>query len=438
MVDYTSIIAVYDEFQQAERAVEDLVNHGYRRENISLITNDSSGEYQRYVESLDTDVDDDDSMDADEGFGFGAVIGTLTGLGIALLPGVGPVFALGPLGAALISGIGAASGAATGGLVAGLTDIGADEDTAQLYSETVRRGGTLLVIRVAEENEDEVMSILNDYDPVDMEDRESSYRQENWLGFDEESDEPYTVEQVQSYREQYTTQQHDTHDTHDTDHDHVTNDVTRDEDVVTAEIVEENLKVGKRDVERGGIRVRKFLTSSEVSEDIDLRREEIHVDRQSVDRVASSADLDTFEEGTITMKETAEEVIVEKEARVVEEVEIYKDVDYYTETVEGTVRRTNIEVEGIDAEHDAFETHETVFRKYHDETYGDSEYTYNQYRPAYRYGYTLATYPEYRDAEWVEIESDARRRWEADNDSTWDDIKDAVHHSWLEVRQAVN
>ena len=91
-----TVIALYDHFETARRVVEDLVDAGYDRDNISIIANDASGEYARYI---DRDVHDDDDVSAGEGAGFGAVVGTLVGLGVALIPGIGPVIAAGPFAA---------------------------------------------------------------------------------------------------------------------------------------------------------------------------------------------------------------------------------------------------------------------------------------------------------------------------------------------------
>jgi hypothetical protein len=85
----------------------------------------------------------------------------------------------------------------------------------------------------------------------------------------------------------------------------------------------------------------------------------------------------------------------------------------------------------------SFDTYESGFRRHYDTFYGDRGYTYNQYMPAYRYGYDLATNEQYRGRDWNDIEMDARHRWETEHpDSAWDDFKDAIRHSWNEVKNA--
>jgi len=110
-------------------------------------------------------------------------------------------------------------------------------------------------------------------------------------------------------------------------------------------IVEEQLTVGKREVNRGGVRVRSYVVETPVSEQVTLRDENVSVERHAVDQPLSAADGDAFRERTIEMTETAEEAVVSKTARVVEEVVIRKDVGTRTEVVNDTVRRTDVEVD---------------------------------------------------------------------------------------------
>ena len=59
---------------------------------------------------------------------------------------------------------------------------------------------------------------------------------------------------------------------------------------------------------------------------------------------------------------------------------------------------------------------------------------YEECAPAYRYGHTLATAPEYASREWSALESDARRRWEERNQGTWDRFKDSIRYAWDRAR----
>lgn len=112
-------------------------------------------------------------------------------------------------------------------------------------------------------------------------------------------------------------------------------------------VVEEELQVGKRVVEGGGVRVVKRMTEVPVTELIKLREERATVERRPVDRAATEADFTNFKEGTIEVRERSEEVVVNKKARVVEEVVVAKEVSEREATVTDTLRRTDVKVERV-------------------------------------------------------------------------------------------
>lgn len=110
-------------------------------------------------------------------------------------------------------------------------------------------------------------------------------------------------------------------------------------------VVEEQLAVGKREVSRGRVRVRTYVTERPVEQDVTLREERVNVERRPVDRAAGTVPADAFRERTIEVAATGEEAVVSKEARVIEEVVVSKDQTSRTETVRDTVRKTEVEVE---------------------------------------------------------------------------------------------
>lgn len=110
-------------------------------------------------------------------------------------------------------------------------------------------------------------------------------------------------------------------------------------------VIEEDLLVGKREVERGGVRVFSRMVEEPVSTDVTLREEHAVVERRPVDRAVTDADLRSGQ--VIELTETAEEAVVGKVARVVEEVYVGKQATEHTETVRDTVRHTEVDVEPI-------------------------------------------------------------------------------------------
>ncbi|WP_426060072.1 YsnF/AvaK domain-containing protein [Hymenobacter sp. B1770] len=112
-------------------------------------------------------------------------------------------------------------------------------------------------------------------------------------------------------------------------------------------IIEENLNVGKRVEQTGGARIRSRIIERPVEEHIRLREEHVNIERRDVNRPATEADFAAFKEGEIRVVEQAERAVVGKEARVVGEVNIGKEVTERDETVTSTVRKTDVEVERL-------------------------------------------------------------------------------------------
>jgi stress response protein YsnF len=118
-------------------------------------------------------------------------------------------------------------------------------------------------------------------------------------------------------------------------------------DSTSIPIVEENVQVGKREVETGGVRLRSRIVEKPVEENLRLREERVTVERTPVDRTATDEDLNSFQETDIEVVEHAEVPVVSKEVRVVEEVKLNKEVEHRDETVKETVRKTEVDVENI-------------------------------------------------------------------------------------------
>lgn len=120
-----------------------------------------------------------------------------------------------------------------------------------------------------------------------------------------------------------------------------------DADDTTIPVVKEELQIGKREVETGGIRLRSRVVEEQVSEDINLRSETVRVERNSVDRAANEGD---FREEQIEEREYKEVPVVNKEARVVEEISLSKDVDEREQTISETVRNTEVDIDEVEGD----------------------------------------------------------------------------------------
>jgi uncharacterized protein (TIGR02271 family) len=388
-----TIVGLFDTFTEAQGAVQALVNKGFPRDNISIAANNATGEYTQSTAS--SEEWSGTATGAAAGATIGGIGGLLVGLGTLAIPGVGPIVAAGPLIAALT---GAGVGAVAGGLIGALTDIGVPEEEAGYYAEGVRRGGTLVTVNAEDGMVDRAVDILENHNAVDVEQRASSWKQSGWTGYSSTA-KPYTADEITRERERYRTTpstaaagaaatstrpippQQNRRDT----------SVTGGKET-TLPVIEEEMQVGKRTVSRGGVRVYSRMTEKPVEEQVQLRKEQVSVERRPVNRAVSGTDRDAFKEGTIEMTETSEEAVVSKQARVVEEVVVRKDAQERTETVRDTVRRTDVEVEKLGAERgqgvSGFAAYDADFRKNFTSVYGSrgKNYTYEKYVPAYRYG----------------------------------------------------
>lgn len=405
-----TVVGLYDTFTEAQTVAQALMDGGFTSEEISVVANDASGEYSNMsgtsAAAGDMDSNDGAAAGAVGGTVVGGTLGVLAGLGALAIPGIGPVVAAGPLLAGLA---GAGVGAATGGLVGALADAGVPDEDAQYYNDGVAKGGALVSVRTDDGRAQQAADIMNNYDATDVEQRsDSSYST---------TDTSYSTTDT-AYTGTTGMTDTSTRMTSDTD----TIRTGNDDDVI--EVIEEDLRIGKRQVQGGGARLYSRVVSEPVEEDITLRNERVTVERTAVDRPADASDFDTFREGTIEMTEMHEEAVVDKQARVVEEIRLNKEVEETTETIRDTVRHTEVDVDQLD----------TNYRTDYDTRYASSGYSYDQYQPAYQYGSTLANDTNYSDREWADIEGDARTRWEENNQGTWEDFKDAIRRGWDEVR----
>ncbi len=119
------------------------------------------------------------------------------------------------------------------------------------------------------------------------------------------------------------------------------------EDQQSAQVIEESLQVGKRVEQTGGVRLRSRIVEKPVEASVRLREEHITVNRNPVNRPATEADFQAFKEGEIELTESAERAVVGKEAHVVEEVSLGKQVTEREEVIHDTVRKTEVDVEQI-------------------------------------------------------------------------------------------
>lgn len=359
-----TLIAVFDNRGDAQKAQEELVAGGYPREDVRLSEGDAAGDASRAQQSASR-------SDSDSSF--------------------------------------------TSGIRNFFSDLfGTDRsEPAQMYSEAVSRGNYVLTLTAATLPEVErAADIVERFGPIDIDEHA-----ELWSGAKAGQDSMRsgagTMQQSQPGSQQYAQTQQGTPQRAET---------------TAIPVVQEELKVGKRQVERGGVRIYQRVVETPVSESVGLREEHVNVERHAVDRPLDPSDQTAFKESTIELRETAEEAVVEKTARVVEEVVVGKEVRQRNEQVSDKVRRTEVEVEQLAPDDEAY------FRGHWTSNFAPEGGTYEDYAPAYTYGSTMARSDLYRGRPWNDVEHSLRSDWEARNPgSAWEKMKAAVRHGWERI-----
>ncbi|GAB3542729.1 hypothetical protein GCM10027343_15140 [Noviherbaspirillum agri] len=342
----------------------------------------------------------------------------------------------------------------------GMDDKSEYREHGDIYSEAVRRGSCVLTVYAdSDEERERAIDVMNRYDPVDIDERSTQWRSQGWTGYDESAP-MYSADEIERERGLYAQGRTDTGMdlSGQSAGTSATQNLQQGEGKTRIPVVEEELRVGKREVQRGGVRVFQRIREQPVNESVQLREEHVKVERHAVDKPASEADMAAFKEGSIELRETAEEAIVSKSARVVEEVEVSKEVGQRTEEIKDTVRRTDVEVEQLGAAGNAARTtagtttgttagstasatrgtdyadtmatgDDSDYRTHWQSAYGSAGGRYEDYDSAYRYGSTMAGSDRFKNYEWTDVEPQLRSDWEANHpESTWDKVKDAVRY----------
>lgn len=198
-----------------------------------------------------------------------------------------------------------------------------DDDRTGHYAEGVRRGATAVTVELEDDAmADMAADTLESCGAIDVDQRVEGWRAGGYTGYDA---------QAADYGE-----------------------AERARDQQTLKVIQEELQVGKRQVETGGVRVHRRITEQPVQEQVTLREQHAVIERRPVDRPATAADLESLGQGEqdLVIRETAEQAVIGKTARVVEEVAVGARQSERTETVSDTVRRADVEIEKLNPQDD--------------------------------------------------------------------------------------
>jgi uncharacterized protein (TIGR02271 family) len=182
--------------------------------------------------------------------------------------------------------------------------FGDEDEDRDTYHEGIRRGRTAVAVDAEDEREETVAAIMERHGPLNLNTESARWRQEGWLGSAGRSSEE------------------------------------------SIPVVKEEVGIGKRAVERGGLRIYSRVVERPVAEDVTLRDEKVNVERRPVDRPLAAGEA-AFQDRVIEKRETQEEPVISKTARVVEEVALSKEERERKQRVEDTERHTEVEVEHL-------------------------------------------------------------------------------------------
>ncbi len=318
----TNVVALFDDRDEAQRAVHDLLAAGVSQQRISFLASDPDGRLSR-------EVSDDEGNMAAEGAATGLTTGALVGGALGLLLGAGIIFL--PIGLAVagpLAGLiaGGAAGAATGGILGGLVGMGIPAEHAEVYAESVRRGSTLLSVDVDQHDLDRVHQILDRDGAVNIEDRAAAYRSAGFSGYNPEAP-AYSVDEVQGERARHES----------------TSPLDREQ--------EEMAKVRAR-------------VASYVRSEPPAQRSDVPDGRAAVDQP------------------------------------------------------------------DEFAQYHDVFHNDFQNRYSDAGMSFEQFQPAYRFGFEAATDHRFHGFDWSVAEPVLRQEWEAQSKGSWETFANAIRAGW--------
>ena len=245
-----------------------------------------------------------------------------------------------------------ASSGESRGFFGSLADMFMPDEDRYAYQEGINRGGYMVCAQVDEHEADEAVRVLEESNSVDFDERQEQWRGDGWAGWtggtmNNQGVASSSPQMAAGYSQQQPQQQQAFQAGGQAGAQMGGQESGRMVEEGRIPVVQEELRVGKREVNRGGARVRSYVREVPVHEQVSLREEHVDVERRPVsgERLSAADASGLLQERTIEMTETAEEAVVAKEARVAEEVVVRKTAEQHVEQIDDTVRRTEVDVQ---------------------------------------------------------------------------------------------
>jgi uncharacterized membrane protein len=162
-ISMATVCGLFERYEDASRALERLNEMGYGQDHVSVVAPENMVK-DKLTGEFGTSEDT-----AKSGAVVGGLAGLLLGVGLIIVPGIGPILGAGALATAIGStAVGAGLGAAAGGLRGALAEMGVPEAEATAYEEGVQKGGILVTVITESEGIQEVKDTLKAYNTVDL------------------------------------------------------------------------------------------------------------------------------------------------------------------------------------------------------------------------------------------------------------------------------
>jgi uncharacterized protein (TIGR02271 family) len=420
----STVVGVFESREPAERAIDALQRAGFRPDQIGFAMR-GGGDVPAGA------VDTFEGSNAGAGAATGAILGGLLGAAAALLiPGIGPVLAVGTLGGAVLTG--AVAGGALGALAGALIGMGVPAEEAEYYQGEFESGRAIVTVK-AETRAAEAEEILRRFGAYDVNSRQpiDSVRG----GAHEHLHAHAGGSEMHSHTHEHPAGQPEQHD-----HSHAAagtasasmpTDRVRAESADTVKLREEQLQVNKEQVQTGQVEIGKRVVEEQKTMEVPVTREEVVIERRPVNRPSDKPISE--ETRTIEVPITAERVNVEKQTVVREEIGVQKRVEQDTVPVNETVRREeavinktgDTSVAGRD-----WNSFMPTFRQHWQATYG-SKGRWEEYEPMYRYGFDQFNSGRWSGRSWSDVEPEFRRDWSTRYpNQSWDVASNPIKHAW--------
>lgn len=182
---------------------------------------------------------------------------------------------------------------------------------AAVFGRSLKEGSVIVSVRVPESEVPKVIRLLDSYKPVDVLDRANAFGLVGTAPMAPQTIDPNKLSGGETLR-----------------------------------LAEEQLNVGKRLVESGRTRVRRYVVEKPVEATVTLHEEHVEVMRRAISNPAFGKDID-WSDKTIEVTETSEEAVIDKTAHISEEVLIRRQGSDRVQAVHETVRRQQVDVEHL-------------------------------------------------------------------------------------------